>query len=379
MPKKLIVFCDGTWNQSDQMSDNGRACPTNVFRLFQATEPLDQDGNPQVVHYIEGVGTRRWERLRGGGFGYGISANIQNAYCFLVSNYAPGDEIFLFGFSRGAYTARSIAGLIRNVGILRRNKLHLVKEAYGYYTDRSDAWHPQSENAVKFRTDNTHGKETIRFLGVWDTVGALGAPFGAVLGWIIGTIFKTRFHDTKLSSIIESAYHALAIDERRWPFRPTLWELSPDHKARNAGAVDTNGGIPYYEEQWFPGVHSNVGGGYADSGLADYALDWMAKRAQHYGMTFNFEALDGPEFKPNVKVQPENSQTPLIRWATRIFVKWPSLISIHLVFPSRNRPYVSSINRDGDYIRPIDNQSELSESARLKIAQDESYQPENVA
>ncbi|MBI3798630.1 MAG: DUF2235 domain-containing protein, partial [Deltaproteobacteria bacterium] len=120
--KKLVVFFDGTWNSADQHTKNGQPCPTSIAKLFEATLPDDGQSNPQIVHYVQGVGTRRLERFSGGGFGYGISDNIKEGYRFLVSNYRQGDEIYLFGFSRGAYTARSLAGLIRNLGILKREK-----------------------------------------------------------------------------------------------------------------------------------------------------------------------------------------------------------------------------------------------------------------
>jgi uncharacterized protein (DUF2235 family) len=112
MPKKLVIFCDGTWNEPTKRG-------TNVVRMLQATEFADENGKPQLTHYIAGVGTRREdEKFVGGAFGLGISENIKNAYAFIVSNYEVGDEIYLFGFSRGAYTARSIAGLIHNLGVL---------------------------------------------------------------------------------------------------------------------------------------------------------------------------------------------------------------------------------------------------------------------
>lgn len=392
--KKLVIFCDGTWNRVDQKTLDGRPCPTNVLKLFEATMPYDQHGNPQIVHYIEGVGTRRTERLRGGGFGYGISDNIKNAYCFIVSNYTPGDEIFLFGFSRGAFTVRSIAGMIRNVGILKRDKRHLVNEAFRRYVARSKKWHPDSEYSINFRENNTHQNETIRFLGVWDTVGALGAPFGIVLGWIVGKLFNCRFHDVKLSSIIESAYHALSIDERRWPFRPTLWKLNNKHFQRNAqNAAD--GRSPAYEEKWFPGVHSNVGGGYPSAGLSDCALEWMVDRAGNYGLNVDMNLISDPKYQPNAKEQIEKSQTIVCRLATALFVKLPSLISSKLVYPKDRRSHVGYIRLNGDYVRPIDNpgniksavtqypqamnyQGDISRHAIEKLATDQSYHPCNV-
>jgi uncharacterized protein (DUF2235 family) len=106
MKKRIIVFCDGTWNSADRHTKDGRPCPTNVLRLFEATCHGGKDGTPQVAHYVGGVRTHKWDKLIGGAFGWGISANIKDAYSFIVSNYEVGDEIFLFGFSRGAFTAR---------------------------------------------------------------------------------------------------------------------------------------------------------------------------------------------------------------------------------------------------------------------------------
>jgi len=392
--KKLVIFCDGTWNRVDQKTLDGHPCPTNVLRLFEATMPYDKNGNPQIVHYVEGVGTRRMERLRGGGFGYGISDNIKNAYCFIVSNYEPGDEIFLFGFSRGAFTVRSIAGMIRNVGILKRDKRHLVNEAFRRYVDRSTKWHPDGELSKKFRGENTHQNETIRFLGVWDTVGALGAPFGIVLGWVVDKLFTCRFHDVKLSSIIDSAYHALSIDERRWPFRPTLWKLNDNHLQKNAQNA-ANGRPPAYEEKWFPGVHSNVGGGYPNTGLSDCALEWMVDRAQNHGLKVDVNLVSDPKYQPDAKEQIENSQTIFCRLATALFVKLPSLISNKLVYPRDRRCHVGHIRLNGDYVRPIvnpgniksaitlypnlkDYRGDISNHAIEKLAKDQTYKPYNV-
>src|SRR3984893_4975808 len=194
MQKKPVIFCDGTWNKPTKYS-------TNVLRMLQATEPEDEGKNPQLVYYVAGIGTRKGEKFRGGTFGYGISDNIMNVYSYIVSNYERGDEIFLFGFSRGAFTARSMAGLIRNFGILKRPHLPLVYEAYSHYRDGSSEWHPNGSQTKAFREKYCHGEDTkIKFVGVWDTVGALGAPFGSVLGWIVDKLFKCSFHDTKLST-----------------------------------------------------------------------------------------------------------------------------------------------------------------------------------
>ena len=336
--KKLAVFFDGTWNKADQCAKDGQPCPTNVTKLFEAILPCGAKNQPQLVHYIQGVGTRKLERMLGGGFGYGISDNIKEGYKFLVSNYEQGDEIYVFGFSRGAYAARSLAGLIRNVGILKREKIFLINEAYERYKDKAYEWKPKGSSAVEFRTAHTWNDENIKFLGVFDTVGALGVPVGITIGWIVDKIFQCSFHDAQLSSIVENAYHALAIDERRLPFIPTLMIPNTKHNASN------------FEQKWFPGVHSDVGGGYPDTGLSDLALEWMASKAINHGLNLDLKRISNPPFAPNIKVSPNNSQTLIYRIASVLFVKLPGYIRM---IPEKYKSALQNIQLNGDYMRPI--------------------------
>lgn len=270
MPKNIVVLCDGTWNRADQRY------PTNVEKFRDAA--VDQPGR-QVVRYVRGVGTDSsvFDKFFGGAFGFGLSARLMKAYRHVVENYVDGDRIFLLGFSRGAYTARSAAGMIRNVGVLKpgfRDDSH-YRQAMTIYRDRkSTALEPDGDEAVRFRAAHSFSPQ-IEFVGVWDTVGALGIPLGGLRG--LNFINRRwQFHDTKLSSTILAGYHALAIDERRGPFKPTLWDLSD--KAR-AGGVQQR-----VEQVWFTGVHSNIGGGYADAGLSDITLNWMAGKAYGHGV-----------------------------------------------------------------------------------------------
>ncbi len=275
MPKRLVICCDGTWNTA------GQKCPTNVTSFCHAIAPKSADGTRQESYYHAGVGTTRWDRLRGGAFGWGLSKIVKDAYKMVVDNYDVGDELFLLGFSRGAYTARSTAGLIRNAGILRRDSAGNVDpkhidDAYDLY--RTDEG-PDSATAVAFRKAHSVSDQTpIRFIGVWDTVGSLGIPDLGLPGtkWINR---RWAFHDVKLSSRVASAFQALAIDEARRPFAPTLWQQQP------------NSGGQELEQVWFAGVHCDVGGGYPDRGLADIALWWMKDRARHCGLAFT----DDPE------------------------------------------------------------------------------------
>ena len=213
--KRLVICCDGTWNKADQMNDAGKPIPTNVIRVAYRVANRDAAGHPQIVFYDQGVGTGNLvDRFTGGLSGEGLEENIIEAYRFLIANYEKGDEIFLFGFSRGAFTARSIAGLIRNSGILRRSRVQNYKRAIDLYLDRGSA--PNEAEATKFRSENAVSDMTpIKCIGVFDTVGALGIP---ARGLNKLTARKYEFHDAQLSASVEHAYHALALDEHRRPF-----------------------------------------------------------------------------------------------------------------------------------------------------------------
>ncbi|HET6653031.1 MAG TPA: DUF2235 domain-containing protein [Nocardioides sp.] len=278
MPKRLIMCCDGTWNTPDQQN-GGRPSPTNVTKTALAIAQRDRLGVEQRVHYQRGVGTSRWERLRGGAFGLGLSRDVCNTYRFIVRNFEPGDELFFFGFSRGAFTARSTVGFVRNAGILRRHEEDRIDQAYQLYRSRSAK--PRSTEARLFR--QSYSFETrIRFIGVWDTVGALGIPLSG-LRWVNALNRRWQFHDTELSPTVDAAFHALAIDEKRRPFEPALWRPRPD------------AGDQQLEQVWFAGAHSDVGGGHPQSQLSDIALSWMVGRAATCGLAFD---KDAPTYDP---------------------------------------------------------------------------------
>lgn len=286
MAKHLVVCCDGTWNTPDQVQD-GKTTMSNVTKVALGVDARDLKGNEQLVYYDKGVGTGRFDHLRGGALGWGLSKNIQEAYVFLVRNFDQGDEVFLFGFSRGAYTVRSLAGLIRNSGLLKYNYEEKLDDAYELYRDRSNKTHPRSTEAQLFR--RSYAREIrIKFIGVWDTVGSLGIPNLAS----ISQISKLwTFHDVKLSTSVDNAFQALAIDEHRKPFVPTLWEQQED-------AINQK-----LEQVWFAGVHTNIGGGYPDSGLSDFALAWMVNKAEECGLRVNVE------MKPNALGEIRDSMT----------------------------------------------------------------------
>jgi len=293
---RLVICCDGTWNKADQ-EKNGRPCPTNVIKLAYRVAKRPANAT-QVVFYDQGVGTGNFiDRVSGGAFGDGLVDNIFDAYRFLIANYHPGDEIFLFGFSRGAFTARSVAGMIRKCGIVKRTSIDQYVPALNLY--RADDVHPNDKAAKDFRAVHAcDGAESppIRFIGVWDTVGSLGIPLRGLRGL---TRRKHVFHDTQLSSTVQTARHALAIDEHRAPFEPTIWDEDKPH--------------PDTVQMWFAGAHSGVGGGYAESELSDIALEWMLDEAQKAGLVLDEEVLATRPLAPNPLGALHNSKTGLYR------------------------------------------------------------------
>jgi len=277
--KRIVICCDGTWNEPRKDRQ------TNVHKLYEAVLNFAADGTRQVRWYDEGVGTEGslFNKLRGGAFGYGLGKNVQDAYTEIVRQYQAGDQIYLFGFSRGAYTARSTLGMVRKCGVLRPELIAQVQDAWAYY--KNDL-HPTSEDAKTFRRNHAvHVKEPdqdeddfiprAKLIGVWDTVGSLGIPVGRFRD-------KYQFHDVALTSWVENAYHALAIDEHRKDYAPTLWEQNPKAATKQ-----------HMEQRWFAGVHSDVGGGAGKEGdddQSDRCLRWLVDASRSCGLEFD-EAL----------------------------------------------------------------------------------------
>jgi uncharacterized protein (DUF2235 family) len=300
MSSSIVICCDGTWNSADQEKKKvlvkgkevEELCVTNVLKIACRLCKTKTDGSRQMVYYDQGVGTGNLaDRIGGGAFGDGLENNINDAYRFLVANYLPGDSIFLFGFSRGAYTARSIAGMIRRCGILRRETVRQYPEAKAMYRSGIAATDPV---AVKFRTDYAIETDTpIQCVGVWDTVGALGIPLRAFGS---ANQKKYQFLDTGLSHVVKFAFHALAIDEHREPFLPTLWETKPD-----AGQT--------VQQVWFAGAHSDVGGGYPENGLSDIALNWMMDSAKTAGLEVDAGVVDDLPTNPDYKQKVHDSKS----------------------------------------------------------------------
>ena len=250
MAKNIVVCCDGTGNEYGRHN-------TNVVKLYEAVVRNAE----QVAFYDPGVGTfssfgrtlgRRVGILLGKMFGAGLQQNVEDAYRYLMDRYDPSDKLFLFGFSRGAYTVRALAGMLHRCGLLQKGSVNLIPYASRIYNDRT-----RHRIAAKFKLAFCH-ECSPHLIGVWDTVGSMG--------WFWGR----KFFDTTLNPAIRYGYHAVSIDERRRKFPVSLW--CPAGKGQTI------------EQVWFPGVHSDVGGWYRESGLSDVALEWMLAKAEAQGL-----------------------------------------------------------------------------------------------
>ncbi|SAL56016.1 DUF2235 domain-containing protein [Caballeronia humi] len=305
MPKNIVFCADGTWNGPNSKDDDNDGIPdtTNVWKAFctlagdakldsvllASEQELEQTGpEAQVAKYLHGVGDSRNVaiKLLGGVFGNGIIARIVRGYTYVSRNYEPGDAIILIGFSRGAYTVRALGGMIADVGLLNPQKFDLSDKEHAYMLG-INAWRRHREARVKARQnaggllgifsalmrhlpqfafdtsepDDTVPVDSIKAIGVWDTVGSLGIPL--YLGANGSDVDVFRFADTALSNKVAFGVHALSLDEQRSDFTPTFW--------------DARDGIT---QALFAGAHADVGGGYPtdESGLSDIACTWMLER-----------------------------------------------------------------------------------------------------
>ncbi|MCL1124046.1 DUF2235 domain-containing protein [Shewanella surugensis] len=260
MSKNIVIFSDGTGQAGHTLYSS------NVFKSFTF---IDQYSKNQITHYSQGIGGHWW-RLTGSLLGLGITNNMLDCYRFIVEHYHWGDNIYLFGFSRGAATVRSLSRFMLFFGLLPSIKPTLISAALKIYQIRD----PLLRQHQADRFINQHGAEAcdIHFIGVWDTVAALGLP-NRFLDHLLSNIptFRHQFHDFKISANVKHAYHALAIDETRGIFSPLLWR----QKAHPAQTL---------KQVWFSGVHSDVGGGYEHDGLSNIPLFWMLEQAQRHGL-----------------------------------------------------------------------------------------------
>jgi uncharacterized protein (DUF2235 family) len=307
MACKIVVCCDGTWNTPRNETNVYRTYHFLRERLGNPAETTRKtgvttcqgragDGTEVLLYYDRGVGTDWFSRIVGGAAGVGLSENVRDAYHFLGQNVTPGTEIYVFGFSRGAYTARSLCGFIKAAGLLDHPSVTDVWRAYtdyyatapgsrarqaGWSPDRVRSWVVERVGEAVGRVGGPdvatlprHPGVKIRFINVYDTVGALGVPLAGanVNDPIVG------FHDTTLGDIVENAVQALAVDEKRGPYVPALWT-----RAANAAALAGQNVL----QVWFPGVHSDIGGGYGDKGIGNITWDFMMRQAADRGLVID--------------------------------------------------------------------------------------------
>ena len=321
---KRIAFCaDGTWDNADTQ--------TNVYKLFKAL-PVSAEQMPFNDDGVGADGNRLW-KLLGGAFGTGLWQKIKDGYTKIAQVYEAGDSLFLFGFSRGAYTARSLAGMIAACGLPTKNFTDdLVNTAFEAYRNKNNR-----QALLQTLAGCSLYPAQITMVGVWDTVGSLGIP--SAIGEIDPIVYG--FLDTGLSPAILNAYHALAIDEKRAEFPPTLWASAP--------AVGQT-----LEQVWFCGVHSDVGGGEPDdlpgaTALSDITLSWMMSKASALGL----------QIDPAVQKQ--------------YTIPLSAEFSLDTLHPSWS--VVCGFPR----LRSIDKTAVLANSVVLRCQHDGSYRPANLS
>lgn len=343
--KRIIVFCDGTSNSAKAKNEEIEA-PTNVHRLYTMVSRFDQNDLPQIPIYDPGVGTntsrqailaqrlasiaetlsakriatqtKRYSKFREIwelATGAGLLENVEQGYREIVRLYEPGDEIWLFGFSRGAYTVRCIAGVIGRCGLLKPEHIRFVPDVLLLYRRR-----PAYAGSGLVAPEYVYPDVKIRFMGLWDTVASLGLP---LWGWWfrVGALWRNQSLDNNPAGICQHVYQALSIDESRSQFMPTLAE--PPEKPNPDQRI---------EQVWFRGGHAEVGGGYVEHELADIALEWMVGKAKACGLVIDdkvatdiFTCHAAPplptprDFRPLAPIKTALMRNP--SWAT--FGTWP--------------------------------------------------------
>ncbi|KAG8160121.1 hypothetical protein KVR01_009657 [Diaporthe batatas] len=352
-PKRIFICCDGTWVNSLGPKDEP---PSNVTKLSRSLKRFCKDGASQIIMYSPGVGTgpSKLDMLTGGAFGEGLDQDIRECYNFACANYVDGDSIILVGFSRGAFTARSVADLIASVGLLttegmdrffpifrdyenigdekQSTKEFLFPDLKPYNGEKGPAkvrWESERKDQYKqwlkskswtrdtYRDNSTEIR--IKAVAVWDTVGALGIPPAPVFG-IRGSADQWKFTSTHVSSKVENAFQALSLDEPRAAFRPALWERLEDNKVTNLKQV------------WFPGNHGDVGGGWYDQQMSNISLAWICDQLSTLGVEFSARRLmrtfvDGLRYNaahPYPYIPPPTSLIPSFVWKSLLQHRRPS-------------------------------------------------------
>ena len=317
MGKNIILCADGTGNKGGNTPDS------NVYKIYNAIDIRSKE-TKQIKFYDNGIGTGDNKYISGisQAFGFGFGRNVCDLYRFLAKNYEDGDNVFLFGFSRGAATVRALSGFIATCGLIsaqnEKKEVLSAERLNEKIKERFDAYRNAKKkpaDAEAFREENKEknqlGVIPIKCIGVWDTVAALGWPkdweplwFPPTLGvLVIDKFFRTldwflsrfrgaahEFYEWELTENVEYAYQALAIDDERKSFRPMVWE----EKDKEGNPKKTQ-----VEQVWFAGAHSNVGGGYERAGLADVALDWMMAKIGQDELGLEFKSSAHEEIQGN--------------------------------------------------------------------------------
>lgn len=290
--KRIIVSLDGTWQTRDQ--DN----PTNIKLIHDSIAPVSADGVEQIKQHFDGVGTKggKLKRMFSGLTGADLEDRIKEAYKYIVENYEDGDEVVLSGFSRGAFTARTLNGMIYKSGIIDPNKVEdldkAIDEAYDFYKTNHK---PNSKHGIKFREENSKDNRPQTVLACFDTVGSLGVP---VQLKTLACIFNGahEFHDTRVNRNTKHAFHIAAIDEQRKNF-----PLTPMQSCKGADTV--------VKQLWCVGNHGAIGGGSEDNEhkpLSDIAgLSMIELLTKEYGLGFDAEKVK-ENFNPDVQIKPES-------------------------------------------------------------------------
>jgi uncharacterized protein (DUF2235 family) len=316
--RHLVVCCDGTWQTPRNK--------TNVHRLARAVAPSDGRGAVQECRYFEGVGAvgSLTARATGGVAGAGLSRNVRDAYEWLATTYRAGDKISLFGFSRGAFTVRSLAGMVGACGLLDlsgtgdKEARALVERVYEKKYRARERALPNWREGLRFRFDPVDAVDMpVWFIGVWDTVGSLGIPDHLGLVNLVDSPRRYEFHDVTLNPRIAHGRHAIALDEFRAPFTPTLWSEPATGQT--------------IEQVWFPGDHSDVGGGRRTTGLSDGALQWMMQEATAaVGLVFDREKVAAVRPDPSDDIHGElrTAPGPAARVAETLFQPRPRAVPL---------------------------------------------------
>ncbi|MGE0763746.1 MAG: DUF2235 domain-containing protein [Bdellovibrionales bacterium] len=309
MAKNIVIFSDGTGQKG------GLGANTNIYKIFNVIEDRSKQ---QISFYDPGIGNEKW-RIVAKGTGLGITQNIKDCYNFIFENYESGDKIFLFGFSRGAATVRSLTGMLHLFGVLPKSRRDLVDQAYEIYKTKN---YDKRRKLAKDFIDRHHTMwAKVEFLGVFDTVAALGLLSKAynkllnLLPW-----FKNDYHDFSLSESVVHGRQALAIDEERLAFRPVLWDP----------AIKVGQSV---KQVWFLGVHTDVGGGYGQQGLSDISLKWMLDEAVAKGLKIYQKSQ--LRLAPNADEYMNEEKFIFFKWPYRTQARaWPAAHGLPLVHKS---------------------------------------------